>query len=150
MILAIKTLMTMKLRLILLMIILVMITLMMTIIIIIIIIIILIIIIIIIIIIMMMMIMIILMMATMMIKRMHACFTYLCLIRNDLINMFKQNILPMEIMMIIMMASSNGNISLVTGPLWGEFTGHRWIFITKASDAEFWCFLWSAPEQTVE
>ena len=38
----------------------------------------------------------------------------------------------------------------VTGPLCGEFTGHRWIPFTKASDAELWCFLWSAPEQTVE
>ena len=27
-----------------------------------------------------------------------------------------------------------------------EFTGHRWIPCTKASDAELWCFLWSAPE----
>ena len=26
-----------------------------------------------------------------------------------------------------------------TGPLWGEFTDHRWIPLTKASDAEFWC-----------
>ena len=24
-------------------------------------------------------------------------------------------------------------------------TGHRWIPLTKASDAELWCFLWSAP-----
>ena len=31
-----------------------------------------------------------------------------------------------------------------TGPLWGEFTGHRWIPITNASDAELWCFLRSA------
>ena len=38
----------------------------------------------------------------------------------------------------------------VTGPLCGEFTGYRWIPLTKASDAELWCFLWSAPEQTVE
>ena len=38
----------------------------------------------------------------------------------------------------------------VTGPLCGEFTGHQWIPLTKASDAELWCFLWSAPEQTVE
>ena len=44
------------------------------------------------------------------------------------------------------MTSSNGNIFRVTGPLCGEFTGHRWIPITKASDAELWCFLWSAPE----
>ena len=33
----------------------------------------------------------------------------------------------------------------VTGPLCGEFTGDRWIPRTKASDAELWCFLWSAP-----
>ena len=38
----------------------------------------------------------------------------------------------------------------VTGPMWGEFIGHRWIPLTKASDAELRCFLWSAPEQTVE
>ena len=30
-------------------------------------------------------------------------------------------------------------------PLCGEFTGDRWTPLTKASDAEFWCFLWSAP-----
>ena len=42
-----------------------------------------------------------------------------------------------------MMTSSNGNIFRVTGPC------HRWIPLTKASDAELRCFLWSAPEQTV-
>ena len=31
-----------------------------------------------------------------------------------------------------------------------EFTGHRWIPLTKASDAELWYFPWSTPEQTVE
>ena len=45
-----------------------------------------------------------------------------------------------------MMTSSNGSIFRVTGPLCGEFTGHRWIPLTKASDAELWCFLWSAPK----
>ena len=49
-----------------------------------------------------------------------------------------------------MMTSSNGNIFRVTGPLWGESTGHRWIPFTKASDIELWCFLWYTPEQTVE
>ena len=49
-----------------------------------------------------------------------------------------------------MMTSSNGNIFRITGPLWGESTCHWWIPITKASDVEFWCFLWSAPEQTAE
>ena len=29
--------------------------------------------------------------------------------------------------------------------LCGESTAHRWIPRTKASDAELWCFLWSAP-----
>ena len=31
--------------------------------------------------------------------------------------------------------------------LWEEFTGHRWIPLTKASEAKLWRFLWSAPEQ---
>ena len=44
-----------------------------------------------------------------------------------------------------MMTSSNGNNFRVTGPLCGEFTVHRWIPLTKASDAELWCILWSAP-----
>ena len=35
------------------------------------------------------------------------------------------------------MTSSNGNIFRITGPLCGEFTGHR--------DAELWHFLWSTP-----
>ena len=49
-----------------------------------------------------------------------------------------------------MITSWNGNIFRVTGPLWGESTGHRSIPLTKASDTELWCLLWSAPEQTVE
>ena len=31
-----------------------------------------------------------------------------------------------------------------------ETTGHRWIPLTKASEAELWCFLWSASEQMVD
>ena len=42
--------------------------------------------------------------------------------------------------LLIMMTSSNGNIFRVTGLLCGEFTGHRWITRTKASQAELWCF----------
>ena len=49
-----------------------------------------------------------------------------------------------------MMTSSNGIICRITGHLCGEFTGPRWIPRTKASDAELWCFLWSAPEPTLE
>ena len=40
----------------------------------------------------------------------------------------------------LMMTSANGNIFRVTGPLCGEFTGHPWISITKASDAELLMF----------
>ena len=47
---------------------------------------------------------------------------------------------------LVKMMSSNGNIFCVTGHLCGEFTGHRWIPLIKASDVEHWCFLWSAPE----
>ena len=43
---------------------------------------------------------------------------------------------------IHMLTSSNGLIFRVTGPLCGEFTGHRWILVTKASDAELWCFFY--------
>ena len=49
-----------------------------------------------------------------------------------------------------MITSSNRNIFRVTGPLRGGSTGHRWIPLPKASDAELWRFLWSAPEQMVE
>ena len=56
-----------------------------------------------------------------------------------LIGVFK-GITPMALFMI---SSSNGNIFRVTGPLCGEFTGDRWIPLTKASDAELRCFLWS-------
>ena len=42
--------------------------------------------------------------------------------------------------------ASNGNIFRVTGHLCGEFTGRRGIPRTKASDADLWCFLWSASK----
>ena len=45
-----------------------------------------------------------------------------------------------SVLPVIMMTSSNENIFLVTGPLCGVFTGHRWMLCTKASDAEFWYF----------
>ena len=38
-------------------------------------------------------------------------------------------------------SSSAGNVFRVTGPLWGESTGHRWIPLTKASGAKLWYFL---------
>ena len=42
-----------------------------------------------------------------------------------------------------MMTSSNGNTFLITGPLCGEFTDHRWLPLTKATDAELWCFFFN-------
>ena len=40
-----------------------------------------------------------------------------------------------------LMASSNGSIFRVTGPLCGKFTGHLWIPLTKASEAGLCRFL---------
>ena len=37
------------------------------------------------------------------------------------------------------MMSSNGNFFCITGPLWGESTGHWWIPLTNASDTKIWC-----------
>ena len=51
---------------------------------------------------------------------------------------------------VYMIASSNGSIFRVTCLLWWETTGHRWIPLTKASDAALWCILSSAPEQNVQ
>ena len=70
-------------------------------------------------------------------KRSKFCVTCLCAGNSPVTGQF-------------MMTSSNVNIFRVTGHLWGEFTGPRWIPLAKASDAELWCFLWSSPEQTVE
>ena len=53
----------------------------------------------------------------------------------------------------LVMWKSNGNVSIyhdiivhVKTESVPEFTGHRWIPRTKASDGELWCFLWSARE----
>ena len=61
------------------------------------------------------------------------------LVRMPLGGQFQSSVLGM-------MMSSNGNIFHVTGPLCGEFTGDQCIPLTKASDAELWCFLLSAPK----
>ena len=41
------------------------------------------------------------------------------------------------------MTSSNGL-------LWGEFTSHQWIALTRANEAGLWWSLWSAFEQTIK
>ena len=48
------------------------------------------------------------------------------------------------------MVSWNESIFPVTGLLCEEITGYRWIPPTKASDAELWCYFWSAPCSTIE
>ena len=50
----------------------------------------------------------------------------------------------------VIMTSSNESIFRLSGPLCGGFTGHLWIPLINACDAELWCFLWAASEQTVE
>ena len=56
-------------------------------------------------------------------------------------------LLPWSMLTRVMMTSSNGNIFRVAECLCGEFTGHHWIPLTKGSDAELWCSLWSATGQ---
>ena len=46
------------------------------------------------------------------------------------------------------MTSSNGDIFHITGDLWGESTGERWIPLTKVTNAKLWFFY--LPLQTVE
>ena len=53
----------------------------------------------------------------------------------------------------IMMTLTIGNIFRITGLVWRESTGHHRSPVDpphKTSDAEIWCFLWSAPEHTTE
>ena len=66
--------------------------------------------------------------------------------RDDLVILQPADILMITKLYLTMMTSSNENIFRVTGPLCGDFTGPRWILLTKASYAELWCFLWSASE----
>ena len=82
----------------------------------------------------------------------HGCFYHLTKLKSLLIH-FSSLVLTHQYfansqetltLVFTMMTSSNGNIFRVTGHLCGEFTGPRWIPRTKASDAELWCFLWSA------
>ena len=51
---------------------------------------------------------------------------------------------------LLMMTSSNGKKIPRYWPFTREITGHWWIPITKTSDTELWCSIWSAPEQTAE
>ena len=66
-------------------------------------------------------------------------------ITDVFIDIFLKNVFRLQLQM---MMPSNGNSFRVTGPLCGEFIGQRQIPLTEA--IELWCFLWSAPEQTVE
>ena len=46
----------------------------------------------------------------------------------------------------ILQVHEHGNVFC---SLWGEYICHRWIPRTEASNAELWCFVWSAAEVTV-
>ena len=62
-----------------------------------------------------------------------------------LMRIYKLGFASSRLCLTFMITSSNGNGFRVTGLLCGEFTVHRGIPLTKASDTELWCFLWSAP-----
>ena len=47
----------------------------------------------------------------------------------------------------LMMTSLNGNLFRVTGHLCGEFTGHRWIPLTKGQYCGLWCFCDVGPHK---
>ena len=53
-----------------------------------------------------------------------------------------KNLRPEVRLSSLMMTSSKRIIFRVTGPLCGEFTGHRWIPLTKPSEAGLWSFLY--------
>ena len=70
-----------------------------------------------------------------------------CIWRDDVMTWeHLPHYLPLDgcVRRFVMMTSSNGKLFRVTGALYGEFTGHRWIPRTKVSEAELWNFLWSA------
>ena len=80
-------------------------------------------------------------------------FLFLCVLFTDCCSHVRQHMgltrLPRYPGIAVMHAHDDvikGNIFRVTGPLCGEFTGDRWIPRTKASDSDFWCFLWFGPE----
>ena len=54
----------------------------------------------------------------------------------------QQNLSRLWYQICIMMTSLSGNAFLVTSPLWGESTGHRWTSLTKGQQRRRWCFLW--------
>ena len=50
----------------------------------------------------------------------------------------------------IILTSWSGNAFRVTGPLWGESIGHRWIPLIKGQQCGLWYFLWCLPEFSIE
>ena len=45
---------------------------------------------------------------------------------------------------------SERNSFQVTGPLWGDSTSHRWVPLTKATNAKLGLFPWARSEKTAE
>ena len=50
----------------------------------------------------------------------------------------------------IMKTSWHGNTFRITGHLWGESTGHRWIPLTNDQWCGLWCSLWCQPKRSLE
>ena len=61
--------------------------------------------------------------------------------------MFSIGLVPFDFIYNIM--TSNGNIFHVIGPLRGELTGHRWIRLTKASDALMFSLIYAGTNSWV-
>ena len=71
-----------------------------------------------------------------MFPRIHSTETHSLLLPHGLSSVSSNSCSALSVRAIIfMMTSSNGNIFRATRPLCGAFTGHRWIPLTKASDA---------------
>ena len=90
-------------------------------------------------------------------KTSHISSHYLIQCRLPVYKILQNKTTVMELMLHIiyqcdyyMMVSWYGNFFRVTGPWWGESTGPQWIPLAKASDAELWYVLSSAPEQTIK
>ena len=64
---------------------------------------------------------------------------YVSIARACLLSVQKLRIVCFDWRTNVMMTSSNGNFPRYW-PFAGGTTGHRWIPLTKANDAELWCF----------
>ena len=50
----------------------------------------------------------------------------------------------------VLSSPRHGNTFPISGPLWGESIGHRWIPLTQASDEGLWCSYYCGSQPAVE